>query len=263
MPCLNIGGSSIFYVDEGDGPPLLFIHGWTCDVQDWVFQLPYFQALGYRTIAFDTRGHGRSSVPQEGSEAELSPETTVNDAVMLLEQLGITNARSVTVFGHSSGCLIASLLALRQPTLVKALVLISPMYYRPAAEGLAPGRKLDSDAHGFVNKIFEGSGTVETPGWLTTWHRIRLLGVSEFVVREAAYQREPLSSWESVQGILPKRICPRLVTLPNELNRVKEKQLGMGMHDRIEVINSGHWMHLQDSSRFNTLVRDWLVHFST
>ncbi|CAJ2507438.1 Uu.00g086240.m01.CDS01 [Anthostomella pinea] len=263
MPFFESTNSSIFYVDEGAGPPVIFIHGWTCDIHDWVFQIPYFQKSGYRTIAFDTRGHGRSPVPSKDNPSELGPEATVADAEALLRHLDINADNPVVVFGHSSGCLIASLLAISSPRLVRALVLVSPMYYRLQEEGLAQGRKLDGDAYGLVNRIFEAQGTTsETPGWLTARHRIRLLGVPEWVVREAAYQREPVGSWESARKLMPRRQCPRLVVMPNDANVEKEKGLGMGEKDRVEVLRAGHWMHVQESGQFNTLVQLWLAQIS-
>ncbi|RTE84726.1 hypothetical protein BHE90_000739 [Fusarium euwallaceae] len=131
MPHLVRDNVSLFYVPEGQVPPVLFLHGWTCDSQDFIFQIPFFKALGYQVIAFDSRGNGRSSLPPESSPEQLRAEVTSDDVVALLQHLDITEPAIVIV--HSLGCLVASLLAVRSPKLVKALVLVSPMNYNLVA----------------------------------------------------------------------------------------------------------------------------------
>ena len=62
----DVGALRMFFTDEGSGdPPLLFVHGYTCDSHDWSWQLSHF-ARSHRVIAVDLRGHGRSSAPEDG-----------------------------------------------------------------------------------------------------------------------------------------------------------------------------------------------------
>jgi len=66
MPFAELGDVRLFFTDEGEGdPPILFVHGYSCDSHDWSWQLPHFVA-GHRVIAADLRGHGRSSVTDGG-----------------------------------------------------------------------------------------------------------------------------------------------------------------------------------------------------
>ena len=66
MPFVSVGEVDLFYTDDGAGdPPLLFVHGYSCDSHDWSWQLPHFVDR-HRVIAVDNRGHGRSSVPETG-----------------------------------------------------------------------------------------------------------------------------------------------------------------------------------------------------
>ena len=69
MAFAELGDVRLFFTDDGEGgPPMLFVHGYTCDSHDWSWQLAHFGAT-HRVIAVDLRGHGRSSVPDGGRGA--------------------------------------------------------------------------------------------------------------------------------------------------------------------------------------------------
>ena len=68
MAYADIGEVRLFFTDEGEGdPPILMVHGFSCDGHDWMWQIPHFAAR-HRVIVVDLRGHGRSSVPEDGYE---------------------------------------------------------------------------------------------------------------------------------------------------------------------------------------------------
>ncbi|MGW2211104.1 alpha/beta fold hydrolase [Streptomyces sp. NPDC001781] len=91
-------GTSIFYVDWGprDARPIVFHHGWPLSHEDWDNQLLYFLARGYRVIAHDRRGHGRSGQPSNGHEMD----TYAADVAALTDALDLRDAVHV---GHSTG----------------------------------------------------------------------------------------------------------------------------------------------------------------
>ncbi len=91
-------GVSIFYKDWGprNGQPLVFHHGWPLTADEWDNQLLYFLAKGYRVIAHDRRGHGRSSQTDEGNEMD----TYAADVAALVDELDLKNAIHI---GHSTG----------------------------------------------------------------------------------------------------------------------------------------------------------------
>lgn len=64
-------GTEIYYKDWGSGQPIVFSHGWPLSSDDWDNQMLFFLQQGYRVIAHDRRGHGRSSHPAEGHDMEL------------------------------------------------------------------------------------------------------------------------------------------------------------------------------------------------
>ena len=89
-------GTSIFYKDWGNGQPIVFHHGWPLSADDWDAQMLFFLSHGYRVIAHDRRGHGRSSQTATGNDMD----TYAADVAQLVAQLNLHNAIHV---GHSTG----------------------------------------------------------------------------------------------------------------------------------------------------------------
>jgi non-heme chloroperoxidase len=89
-------GTSIFYKDWGTGQPLVFHHGWPLSADEWDGQMMFFLQHGYRVIAHDRRGHGRSSQTEHGNEME----TYAADVHALVEHLDLQGAVHI---GHSTG----------------------------------------------------------------------------------------------------------------------------------------------------------------
>jgi non-heme chloroperoxidase len=89
-------GAQIFYKDWGRGQPIVFSHGWPLSAEDWDSQLIFFASRGFRCIAHDRRGHGRSTQTWDGNEMD----TYADDLVTLTETLDLKGATHV---GHSTG----------------------------------------------------------------------------------------------------------------------------------------------------------------
>ena len=89
-------GTEIFYKDWGKGPPLFFHHGWPLSADDWDTQMMFFLAQGFRVIAHDRRGHGRSTQTANGHDMD----TYAADAEEVVKALGLKNAIHI---GHSTG----------------------------------------------------------------------------------------------------------------------------------------------------------------
>jgi non-heme chloroperoxidase len=89
-------GTEIFYKDWGKGQPIVFHHGWPLSADDWDNQMMFFLSKGYRVIAHDRRGHGRSSQTDKGNDMD----TYAADVSELVTALGLTNAIHI---GHSTG----------------------------------------------------------------------------------------------------------------------------------------------------------------
>lgn len=89
-------GVEIYFKDWGSGKPVLFSHGWPLDADMWDYQMHHLAANGYRAIAFDRRGFGRSSQPWNGYDYD----TFADDIGELIEHLDL---RDVTLVGFSMG----------------------------------------------------------------------------------------------------------------------------------------------------------------
>jgi non-heme chloroperoxidase len=89
-------GLRIFFKDWGSGQPIVFSHGWPLSSDDWDTQMLYFVSRGYRVIAHDRRGHGRSSQTNEGHDAD----HYADDLAAVTAQLDLKDAIHV---GHSTG----------------------------------------------------------------------------------------------------------------------------------------------------------------
>ena len=89
-------GTRIFYKDWGKGQPIVFSHGWPLSADDWDAQLSFFSNRGYRVIAHDRRGHGRSTQTSGGHDMD----HYADDLAALTAQLDLRNAVHV---GHSTG----------------------------------------------------------------------------------------------------------------------------------------------------------------
>lgn len=89
-------GTQIFYRDWGSGQPIVFHHGWPLSGDDWDNQMLFFLQQGYRVIAHDRRGHGRSTQTSKGNDMD----TYASDVAELAAQLDLKNAIHV---GHSTG----------------------------------------------------------------------------------------------------------------------------------------------------------------
>ena len=97
MPSLTThDGTEIFYKDWGSGQPLVFHHGWPLSSDDWDAQMLFFVSRGFRVVAHDRRGHGRSTQTSEGHDMD----TYAADAAAVVEHLDLRDAVHI---GHSTG----------------------------------------------------------------------------------------------------------------------------------------------------------------
>lgn len=88
--------TQIYYKDWGQGEPVVFSHGWPLSADAWDAQMFFLAEQGYRVVAHDRRGHGRSSQPWDGHNMD----TYADDLATLIKELDLKN---VTLVGHSAG----------------------------------------------------------------------------------------------------------------------------------------------------------------
>lgn len=90
-------GTRFYYKDLGSGPVVLLAHSWALDSSIWEYQIPALVAAGYRCVAMDRRGHGRTDEPGTGYDLD----TLADDLAALLDHLDLTE---VSVLAHSMAC---------------------------------------------------------------------------------------------------------------------------------------------------------------
>ena len=135
-------GTEIYYKDWGTGQPVVFSHGWPLSADAWEDQMIFLSSHGYRTIAHDRRGHGRSSQPWNGNEMD----TYADDLASLTDELNLKDAIHV---GHSAGGgEVARYIGRYGTTRVAKVVLIAAV----------PPLMLKTEVHpsGLPMKVFDG-----------------------------------------------------------------------------------------------------------
>jgi pimeloyl-ACP methyl ester carboxylesterase len=118
MPFADNNGVRIHYEVEGDGPPLVLIHGFLADLEYWRL-LGYIEALNsnYRVVSIDMRGHGQSDKPHEPED--YGETQRVGDILAILDAEGVQRAH---VWGYSMGGTVGFLLAYHAPDRVASLI---------------------------------------------------------------------------------------------------------------------------------------------
>jgi pimeloyl-ACP methyl ester carboxylesterase len=108
-------GGTLYTISRGDGPPVVFCHGVTLSSRVWAKQFESFPAAGFRAVAFDSRGHGESTLGETGH----SIDNLADDLQTVLESLDLHDAILV---GHSMGGMAVQAFAIRHPDILRARV---------------------------------------------------------------------------------------------------------------------------------------------
>jgi len=138
MPYVETEDCRLHYVEQGEGDPIIFLHGFTLDHRQWTDQVEFFanpdsvNGLQYRAVALDARGHGKSEAPATG----YSRRHRVLDLKAFIDALGIDRFHLV---GLSMGGTTGIGFALEYPGNLKSLTLVSS-----AAAGYSVGKKISS-----------------------------------------------------------------------------------------------------------------------
>lgn len=122
MPTIAANGTTLYYEQRGEGPPLLFISGGPGDAGFWT-EIGELLAAEYTVVSYDRRGNSRSPRPENGTAAPV--EEQADDAAALLEALDLAPA---VVHGHSAGGIILTSLALRRPDVLRGAIFHEPAY---------------------------------------------------------------------------------------------------------------------------------------
>ncbi len=145
MPEAVNGDVTLYYEDEGSGPPVLLIHGHTLDRRLWDPVVPSMLAAGLRVLRIDLRGHGLSTRPDFGYH----PSHHAGDVAAVLDAAAVGPVVGV---GHSIGGAVVLEIAVTMPQRLAAMVLVSPVM---------PDRKFEP---AFMENLREVAGVIRSEG---------------------------------------------------------------------------------------------------
>jgi pimeloyl-ACP methyl ester carboxylesterase len=135
-----IPGARLFYGDTGgSGTPVILLHAATGTSRVWEYQIPAFIAAGYRVIAFDRRGWGRTEIDSTETQSGTAAGTAAGDLLALLDQLHLDR---VHVVGTAAGGFVAMDFALSYPRRVRSLVVANSIGGVQDADFLELGRRI-------------------------------------------------------------------------------------------------------------------------
>lgn len=256
---IDAGGSPLSYVESGDGPVLLLVHGSLCDLRYWRWQIPAF-GRHFRVIAPSLRGYWPHAF-------ELADPTfnLVQHAADLEQLIDEVAGRPVHLLGHSRGARVALELAARTPGRIASLILADPgLQTVPSAAAMAFQRQaVDRLAMGDVEGALQGF--IDTVNGADTWRR--MTGWFKEMVRDNA---ATLFSQAAEQGtvfetsrIQPLR-CPVLLlggehSPPRFARAMDSLQAVLTQAERDVIPMASHGMNLGNARAFNARVERFVL----
>lgn len=263
----RVNGISLYVEEHGSGKPVLLLHGWPDSSYLWRNQIPFLVANGFRVIAPDLRGFGRSDRPE--GVAAYSRQNSVADVVGILDALGIDAADMVA---HDWGAGVAWLMAATHPNRLRRLVILSVPH--PLAPITLRQREM-----AWYQLFFQFEGIAEA--WLqqNDWALFReMLRGSGDVDRYIADLSRPGALKASLNWY-SANVAPRLPAPPRNSPSVEAPTLGIWSSNdhyldgermkmsgqfvkgpwRYEQIDgASHWIPLDAPGQLNNLLLEWL-----
>jgi pimeloyl-ACP methyl ester carboxylesterase len=271
MARIEANGLNFEVSEEGAGTPVVLLHGFPDTSALWRHQVAALTGAGFRTIAPDMRGRGRSDRPPEVADYALTK--IVGDVTGIMDALGVQRAH---VVGHDWGAVVAWLVAMLAPTRVDHLVVISV-----GAPGAAGPPTLEALQKGWYRILFDMPGVAEELIQRNDWYLMRVLleGSGENFETYIANFSEPGAltaalNWyranTPVQRLLgpappmPPVAAPTMgvfgtadVALTEDaMVKSASKVSGPWRYERLEGI--GHFIPLDAADQLNRLLLDFL-----
>ena len=256
-------GETLHYSIDGDGHPVILIHGFAASNYDWVYLTPELVKTGYQVIAPDLIGHGNSSKPIDPACYTFC--ALYQNFIDWITAFGVD--QELTLIGHSMGGLVALLFASEHADAVQQLVLIDPYYNRKQLNSIL---QLINRRPEWYQKALQ-----VTPQWLIhTAISLDVYGMSHYESRTRQQIAEDY-----------KRASPQIVYLPGSIPDISEKinqvrsptlviwgEKDATLHPSsfptlvdtlpngqgISLQGAGHQPHLTKPDQFNPLVLDFL-----
>lgn len=269
MPEITANGLRFHVEDQGAGAPVILLHGFPDTSAAWRRQAPALAEAGYRCIAPDLRGRGRSEKPAQVEAYTLS--TLVADVAGIMDALDVERAH---VIGHDWGAAVAWLFVSLLPQRVERLVILSVGH--PSARGKPT---LDALQKGWYRLLFQFPGIEDTLR-ADDWYLMRTLfqGAGD-LERYVADLSEPDALTAGLNWYRANMPPDRLVAPPPKLPPIQAPTLGVfstgdlyltedamtrsaefvrgpWRYERLEGI--GHWMQIEAPEPVNRLILEFL-----
>ncbi len=271
MARIEANGLTFEVSEEGAGTPVVLLHGFPDTSALWRHQVAALTAAGFRTIAPDMRGRGRSDRPPEVADYALTK--IVGDVTGIMDALGVQRAH---VVGHDWGAAVAWLVAMLAPTRVDHLVVISV-----GAPGAAGPPTLEALQKGWYRILFDMPGIAEDLIQRNDWYLARTLleGSGENFETYIANLSEPGALTAALNWYRANVPVQRLIGPPPALPPVAAPTMGVfgtadvaltedamvksasrvsgpWRYERLEGI--GHFVPLDAAEQLNNLLLDFL-----
>jgi pimeloyl-ACP methyl ester carboxylesterase len=249
---------------------VLFIHGWPDSARLWRHQIPFLTAHGFRVIAPDMRGFGRSGRPPEVADYALA--NAVGDAAGMLDMLDMLDIEAAHVVGHDWGAAVAWLTAAFIPDRVNKLAVLSVGHPR------AP-RTLRQDEMAWYQLFFQFEGIAEATLQCQDWAWLRRFSRGDGDQERSLQDLSRPGALTASMNWYRANLAPRMPGTAPELPPVRVPTLGIWSTNdhyldgermeksgayvqapwRYEVIEgASHWIPLDAPDRLNALLLDWL-----
>ncbi len=262
MPLIDIPGARLNVVDIGQGPPILFAHGFPLNHAMWRFQFDELSQRGFRCLAPDLRGFGHSSV----SEAIVTMEQFADDLAELLDAMSIHEP--VVFCGLSMGGCVAWQFERRHPQRLRALILCDTRAVSDTADAAANRRKLAEDvwqhgpeivANAMLPRLFAASTFAKQPEIIEETRQVILATNSQGIAAGslALAGRRDARPWLASITIPTLLLAGEydVISTPLEMRQIAE----VLPHARFEVIpDAGHMAPLENPQVVNRVVRQFL-----
>lgn len=193
MPAIQLDNTRLETIEQGQGEPVVLVHGTLGDVRSWTLQMEAF-ARSHRVVSYSRRYHHPN--PCQGNETDYAADRHADDLAALIAALGLDSAH---VVGNSYGAYTALFLAARHPERVRALVLGDPPVF-PLLDDHPEGRGLRDE---FLADVWEPAGEMLRHGNAREGVRTFVDGV----VEEGAFDRFP----PDVQALIMDNACEFMV----------------------------------------------------
>jgi pimeloyl-ACP methyl ester carboxylesterase len=279
---VTANGIELAATDEGSGPAVVLVHGFPELAYSWRHQIPALAAAGYRVIAYDQRGYGGSSAPDETSAYALSE--LVSDAVGVLDALDIDTA---TFVGHDWGSIVVWSAALMHPERVERVVSFN-VPYRGWCSGFPHTdfiRDHLADRFGYVlgfqePGVAEAAFGADPAGWLRGIYGALAadpgyLSDDEFDVYRAAFAERgitgPLGYYRNIDAnadatahLANAPITQPTLMVTADRDPILPPTLVEGMDRWVTdltvhgISDSGHWTQQEQPDQVNAVIIDWL-----